>query len=141
MEAEWTHERLVERAGRWLRNTRRCKVVLAGARPWSVSEYPDAIGWMPDGVSIVVECKMSQADFTADGRKFWRKLSTGMGMYRYYLAPPDVLHQVPRQAGWLEAKGRIVVVRQEAEPRQCRDWAAEMAMLLAQVSHGREVPG
>lgn len=96
----WTHEQLVERAGRWLKNTRGCKLVIVGARPWSTAEHPDAIGWMPGGVSIVVECKASAADFRADRRKLWRKLTTGMGMYRFYLAPVDVLWRLPCQVGW-----------------------------------------
>jgi len=71
-----THNELVERAGRWLLNTMRCKLVILEPKPISCDEHPDAIGWDRHGNSIVVECKISKADFYADRRKKWRERRT-----------------------------------------------------------------
>ena len=60
--AEMTHAELVQRAGRWLRNTQKCKLVILEPKPWNCHEHVDAIGWTPFGDSIVVECKTSVAD-------------------------------------------------------------------------------
>ena len=72
-----SHEQLVERAGRWLRGTMRCNVVLLEPGYGSVGEIPDAIGWTSDGVSIVVECKASRSDFLADRNKPARRRALG----------------------------------------------------------------
>ena len=82
-----THDALIERTVRWLRNTQRCRYVLTEA--WTRGEIPDAIGWRR-GTSIVVECKVSMADFRADRRKPWRE-ARGLGRLRYYLTPPGLL--------------------------------------------------
>jgi len=142
--SDWTHQALVERAGRWLLNTRRCKLVIIEAKPYSCDEHPDAVGWLPDGVSIVVECKLSLPDYRADYGKRWRKTSTGMGAYRYYMTPPGLLSEwgPPDGSGWLEAESRIVAVKREAPMRQIRDWSKELCLLLARVSKdGRTIIG
>jgi len=137
-----THTELVERAGRWLLNTRRCKLVIVGAKPWSCDEHPDAIGWLPGAESIVVECKISEEDWRADHYKQWRKTTTGMGFRRYYLYPAGLCaYPTSEQDGLLEVSGRTVRVVREALSRQKRDWTAELSMLLAQLSDGRRVIG
>lgn len=137
------HEQLVERAGRWLCNSRRCKLVIVNAKPWACQEHPDAIGWLPGGESIVVECKVSQADAAVDLRKPWRRSSKGMGYQKYYLATdvvkwPDYME---RGAGLLRLKGNRVVVEREAEKRQDRAWSEELCLLLAQLSSGHAMIG
>jgi len=137
-----THAELVDRAARWLLNTRRCKLVIVGAQPWSCHEHPDAIGWLPLGESIVVECKVSLQDFRADHYKRWRMTTTGAGFYRYYMTPSGVQSSpTSDDDGLLEVRGRTVRVIREARPRQKRDWTAELSMLLAQVSNGRRLIG
>ena len=59
-----THARLVEMAERWLRRSR-CGIVLS-EQGCSSGEMPDAIGWKGKNHSIVIECKISRADFLAD---------------------------------------------------------------------------
>jgi len=44
-----SHENLVLRATKWLRNTRHCPVVLAENVCFSYPAIPDAIGWTPKG--------------------------------------------------------------------------------------------
>lgn len=66
-----THEKLCERARRWLSGTRRCEPVFSNIA--SCQEIPDAIGWSSCygwAGSTVVECKTSRSDFHADRRKY-----------------------------------------------------------------------
>ncbi len=119
-----THDEIVERAVRWLRNTKRCGVVLSELAS-SSSETPDAIGWVNGGRwSYLVECKTSRSDFYADKHKPGRvgfRITMGMGRERYYMAPDGILSaelvQKHRPAwGLLEIKGRRVRVSLKAIP-------------------------
>ena len=65
-----THAQLVERAVRWLR-AYRCGVVLSEQACVS-GEMPDAIGWKRASHSVLVECKVTRADFLADRGKPFR---------------------------------------------------------------------
>jgi hypothetical protein len=88
-----THADLVRRAMRWLVGSQRCRVVVADmeAGGWGACERVDAMGWTRR-TSILVECKVSRADFMADKRKPWRADPLrGVGELRYYMAPPGVL--------------------------------------------------
>lgn len=96
-----THAELVERAAKWLRNTRRCGVVLTEAGGgW---EIPDAIGWRVGGrFSVLVECKASRADFLRDAKKAHRLHgdTMGVGRERVYMAPAGMLRADEIPAGW-----------------------------------------
>ena len=73
-----THAQMVERAVVWLRGYR-CGVILS-EQACASGEMPDAIGWKGACHSVVVECKISRADFLADREKpFRRKAHLGMG--------------------------------------------------------------
>jgi len=106
-----THTALVQVAESWLRGTRRCGIVLTETGLIG-GEVPDAIGW--GKVSIVVECKVSRADFFADLRKPHRATPGAFGRERWYLTTPGRLGttHVPTPWGLLEWTGRIV--------RRCR---------------------
>lgn len=115
------HDRLVERAERWLRGTKRCGVVLAERSFSGESEIPDVIGFQVamGGVghgSIVVECKTSRSDFFRDHKKGHRRPGFGMGVLRYYFTPAGLLvpMELPAQWGLAEVRGSIVKVVQEA---------------------------
>ena len=74
-----THAQLVERAVRWLR-AYRCGVVLSEQACVS-GEMPDAIGWKRASHSVLVECKVTRADFLADRDKpFRQKPEQGVGL-------------------------------------------------------------
>ncbi len=81
-----THAQLVEHAVAWLRGYR-CGVVLSEQACVS-GEMPDAIGWKRASHSVLVECKISRADFLADRDKpFRQKSDLGLGCERFYLTP------------------------------------------------------
>ncbi len=98
-----THEELVIRAGRWLKNSLNCGVVLMESHAFG--EKPDAIGWKGHK-SWLIECKVSRIDFTRDNKKPWRKYpEIGMGNIRYFLTLPKLVlaNELPPQWGLLYA--------------------------------------
>jgi len=129
-----THAQLVERAVRWLR-VYRCGVVLSEQACVS-GEMPDAIGWKRANHSVLVECKVTRADFLADrGKPFRRKPEQGVGSERFYLTPPALLKSEELPAGWglLELRrGRVEVVHASAQNlRTATGFRYEMNLLLA----------
>jgi hypothetical protein len=102
-----THAKLVAMAVQWLRRYR-CGVVLSEQACVS-GEMPDAIGWKKACHSVLVESKVSRADFLADRDKpFRQKPEIGVGCERYYLAPRGLVRTEELPAGWglLEVCGR-----------------------------------
>lgn len=63
-------------------------------------ELPDAIGFR-NGVSCLIEVKVSRADFLADRKKHFRvKPNLGMGDWRFYLCPKDLISPDEVPNGW-----------------------------------------
>ncbi len=129
-----THAQLVEQAVAWLRSYR-CGVILSEQACIS-GEMPDAIGWKRASRSVLVECKVSRADFLADRDKpFRQKPDLGLGCERFYLTPPGLLEPKELAPGWglLEVRKRKVeMVRRSARDlRTAAGLAYEMNLLLA----------
>jgi hypothetical protein len=104
-----THAKLVSLAVAWLRRYR-CGVVLSEQACVS-GEMPDAIGWKKACHSVLVECKVSRADFIADREKpFRQKPDSGVGSERYYLASRNLIRIEELPVGWglLEVCGREI---------------------------------
>lgn len=96
-----THAELVERAGKWLKNTRRCTIVAMEITTTTTSESPDAIGWKGPRDSTVVECKTTRADFNRDRNKAFRRYwDMGMGQRRFYMTPPGLVKPDELPEGW-----------------------------------------
>jgi len=128
------HAQLVEKAVRWLRSYR-CGVVLSEQACVS-GEMPDAIGWKQASHSVLVECKITRADFLADREKpFRQKPERGVGSERFYLAPPALIKLEELPAGWglLEyRRGHIEMVQPSAKNlRTAKGFRYEMNLLLA----------
>lgn len=73
-------------------------------------EQPDCIGFR-SGVSCLIECKTSRADFLADRKKRFRVEPTlGMGDWRFMLTPKDLVkvEELPEGWGLLETDGKRV---------------------------------
>jgi hypothetical protein len=121
-------------AVRWLRSYG-CGVVLSEQACVS-GEMPDAIGWKKACRSVLVESKVSRADFLADRAKPFRlKPHGGVGCERYYLAPQGLIRIDELPAGWglLDVCGREVV-RVKASAKNLRlqtGFENEMNLLLA----------
>jgi len=129
-----THAQLVEKAVRWLR-AYRCGVVLSEQACVS-GEMPDAIGWKRACHSVLVECKVTHADFLADRAKpFRQKPEKGVGSERFYLTPPALvsLDELPAAWGLLECRrGRVEMVQPSAKNlRTAIGFRYEMNLLLA----------
>jgi hypothetical protein len=129
-----THAQLVERAVRWLR-WYRCGVVLS-EQACASGEMPDAIGWKRASHSVLVECKVTRADFLADRAKPFRmKPEKGVGSERFYLTPPALIKVEELPLGWglLELRrGRVEMVQVSAKNlRSAAGFRCEMNLLLA----------
>jgi hypothetical protein len=129
-----THAQLVQQAVAWLRGYR-CGVVLSEQACLS-GEMPDAIGWKRACHSVLVECKISRADFLADRDKpFRQKPEIGVGCERFYLAPAGMLTPSDLPLGWglLEYRQRkIEISRRSAKNfRGPAGFNYEMNLLLA----------
>jgi len=129
-----THEKLVAKAVGWLRRYG-CGVVLS-EQSCASGETPDAIGWKRACHSVVVECKISRADFLADREKpFRQKQNMGMGCERFYLANIALINSSELPVGWglLEIHGsRIEMVQPSSKDlRSARGFRREMNLLLA----------
>jgi hypothetical protein len=131
-----THQQLVRLAEQWLRSRYRCGIVLS-EQSCASGETPDVIGWKSKCRSVVIECKISRADFFADQEKPFRKNpELAMGCERFYLVPQGLVaaHELPAKWGLLEAKGRelrmaVKPCRQSQRSQTGFMW--EMNLLLA----------
>ena len=129
-----THGQLVEKAVRWLR-AYRCGVVLSEQACVS-GEMPDAIGWKQACRSVLVECKVTRADFLADRTKpFRQKPEKGVGSERFYLAPAGLvkIEELPPGWGLLEfRRGGVELTHPSAKNlRTAVGFRYEMNLLLA----------
>ena len=118
----------------WLRSYR-CGVVLSEQACVS-GEMPDAIGWKRACHSVLIECKVSRADFLADRCKpFRQKSDLGVGNERFYLMPPKLVRPEELPSGWglLEYRARkVAVVRpSKKDLRSPQGFLCEMNLLLA----------
>jgi hypothetical protein len=96
-----THKEGVRRIAAWLGGTKRMAVVMAERVTTACSETPDAIAWGSRGESILVEVKVSRADFHADKAKSFRRYEEdGVGVHRYFAAPAGVLKPEDMPEGW-----------------------------------------
>lgn len=94
-----------------------CNVALSECTGSYSGEIPDAIGFRSVGdeqFSVLVEVKVSRADFLADARKPHRAGDTlGMGAFRYYMAPVGIIDPCELPHGWglVEVRGRSLSVK------------------------------
>jgi len=129
-----THAQLVQKAVAWLRSYR-CGVVLS-EQACASGEVPDAIGWKRACHSVLVECKVSRADFLCDRDKPWRQNpKPGVGCERFYLVPTGLLRvqELPENWGLLELRKREVTMTKPSakDLRTATGFRYEMNLLLA----------
>lgn len=108
-----THNDLIKIAERWLLNTKKCSFVFTELVCLATSEIPDAIGFQ-SGQSMLIECKVSRADFLADRKKIFRRNPfMGMGTFRYFFCPAGII-----QPEDLPPKWGLIWVNEKGKPRQ-----------------------
>jgi hypothetical protein len=134
-----THSALVELAVRWLRTSYRCGIILS-EQACCTGEVPDVIGWKACCRSVLVECKISRADFLADRGKSWRMdadAQGALGCERFYMAPAGLIATAELPPGWglLEVRGRKVEIAVACSKRKSlrtpEGLLNEMNLLLA----------
>jgi hypothetical protein len=129
-----THAALVRKAVEWLRSYR-CGVVLSEQACIS-GEMPDAIGWKRACHSVLVECKVTRADFLADRSKPFRlNPEMAVGCERFYLAPRGLIRADELPSGWglLDLHNRRIEMVRPSRKNLRRDdgFRCEMNLLLA----------
>jgi hypothetical protein len=112
-----------------------CGVILSEISS-AANDNPDAIGWSY-GRSVMIECKMSRADFFADSKKPQRLTGTGAGERRYFMTPKGLLKpaELPENWGLIEWDGNETIEAVGAPKRQLDllGHVAEKKMLLSTV--------
>lgn len=127
-----THKQAVQRIAKWLQFNQRCLIV-ATELSTACHETPDAIGFHGHAHSILVEVKVSRADFLADGGKQFRQLpDLGMGDVRYFAAPPGVIKPEDDLEDWghLEILERQIKVIRKPQA-QTANKRAEVKLLMS----------
>ena len=96
-----THAELVDLAAKWLKNTKRCTVIVTELCSSYLSETPDALGWKNCNHTVLVECKTSRADFLRDSKKAFRRFwEMGLGQSRFFLCEPGLISPDELPSGW-----------------------------------------
>ncbi|WP_454697178.1 hypothetical protein [Achromobacter aegrifaciens] len=103
------HQRLVSAGERWLKR-QGFAVVASELATTGCAEQADVIGFRST-CSALVEAKASRSDFLVDRKKPHRK-EGGLGVYRFFISPPDVVAITDLPAGWglLHLEGRRIQV-------------------------------
>lgn len=111
-----THKELVCIAYNWVLARCSCGVAFKELHSLACNgEYPDVIGFGSGGHSVLVEVKISRADFLADRKKFFRQYpEQGMGTQRFYCCPTGLIKPDELPEGWglvyVNEKGRAKTV-------------------------------
>ena len=126
-----THEDLRKAAVKWLTNTKGCSVILSEMDSLA-SEIPDAIGFQAHQ-SILVECKVSRADFFRNDGKQHVANGNGVGQYRYFLTPPNMVTslEVPDPYGLLVVLDGRIAIKKAALLCQDANLLNERTMLIS----------
>ena len=124
------HEDLIKIAKKWLWKS--CIIVVTEMKlPSGEGETVDVIGWDDCGWSIVVECKITRADFLRERKKRHHKEKEGgMGNKKYFLVPKGLIttDELPGGGGLLECMDR------KKTPEIIR-----YPTLKEDINHGREI--
>jgi hypothetical protein len=113
----FTHRELCNLAVNWLKRPASrtgpgCQVAFSESKSDWCGEIPDAIGFragVHNEFSVVIEVKTSRSDFLVDKKKPHRLApETGMGKYRYFMAPEGLLslEELPERWGLIEVTPR-----------------------------------
>ena len=128
------HKRLVTLGAKWLLKHSPSKSDFSCLKSGIVvteitsftSESPDVLGFANDDKTVLLEAKISRADFKRDFKKFFRIYpEKGMGDFRMYITPPGLIKKEELPNGWglleVDNNDRIKVIqyaeKQESDKR------------------------
>lgn len=142
-----THDELVQTSAKWLKKHSQnavipnCSIVSDDIKSLTkTGEIPDVFGWC-SWCSILIEVKVSRSDYFADKKKEFRTFADkGMGEFRYYICPKDMIEQceVPMLWGLLycDDNGNIEIVRRAIQQESNLD--SERTLLLSLIRRNSE---
>lgn len=106
-----THNQLVDIAHKWALRKSGCGAAYKEVKTYATSEIPDVIAFGGWGRSVMIECKVSRADFRRDALKCHSK---PMGRFRFYCVPVGLIgiDELPTGYGLIEVndKGKVYFV-------------------------------
>jgi hypothetical protein len=95
-----THKAAVRRMAEWLRLCKGYSVVISELSSRNM-ETPDVLAFKDGHHSMLIECKVSRADFLSDKTKAFRAYpEMGVGDNRYYASLPGIIKVTDLPAGW-----------------------------------------
>ncbi|HEY0565842.1 MAG TPA: hypothetical protein VGC88_09670 [Terriglobales bacterium] len=127
---------MIDAAVKWLRTRYQCGIILS-EQYCATGEVPDVIAWKGHSQSVLVECKISRADFLADAEKpFRKKPEDGLGCERWYCVPANLIKAEELPPGWglleyYERACHLTVKPTNTQMRSQIGMAKEMNLLLA----------
>ena len=135
-----SHKEITARVAKWLKKHNRntiipnCNTIATETTCLcDTGEIPDVIGWCY-WTSILIEVKVSRSDFFADKRKKFRTVSNiGMGEFRYYCCPDNLIneHELPNDWGLIYcSRSGVIQVVKKAE-RVNANLRSERTILLS----------
>ena len=144
MKKKITHKELIVVGKKWLKNQ--------GGKRWSCgviftelvtlgSETPDILGIASYG-STLIEVKASRTDFLRDKKKSFRRYpEMGMGGYRFYLCPTDIVKKKDLPENWgliyVNERGRArIMVKPEYQERNLKSENAYIYSVIRRLYNG-----
>lgn len=135
------HGDLCEKGAKWLKKHHEnvtvpnCSIVAVELSSPITKEIPDVVGWC-SWCSVMLEIKVSKFDFIKDKNKFARSEEQGVGEFRYYLCPENLIkpEELPENYGLLyDSEEGIQIVK--VATRQSTNLLAERNMLTTLVRY------
>lgn len=129
--SETLHDKLVDRAARWLKYKEKCKPIFVEMAT-AAGSSPDVIGWFY-GASRLIEVKVSRSDFFKDRKKLaFIHPGYAMGRKRWYLTPEGLVRPEDLPEGWglLHAEGTTIREVVEAPERFLEPTTQEQEALM-----------
>lgn len=122
----------------------KCNIIVTEITTFA-SEKPDVLGFANDTNTVMLEAKISRADFLKDAKKpFRQNPETGMGNFRLYIAPVGLItpHELPENWGLIEVDEKDKCKIIEYAKRQTSNIENEFLVLKSVIRrNGESSPG
>lgn len=122
----------------------KCNIIVTEITTFA-SEKPDVLGFANDTNTVMLEAKISRADFLKDSKKPFRKNpETGMGNFRLYITPVGLItpNELPENWGLIEVDKKDKCKIIEYAKRQTSNIENEFLVLKSVIRrNGKTSPG